>query len=615
VTEPASRTPPPLGPCRFALDLAAHRPADASAEAAAHPPPPALPVAEPRAHPSPPALPLVRPDADPAAERWLDRAPRASGILALGLPVGEETHPGASDLHALEAHLSGRQRATLRHLLKCPPCLRVLLAAAESDAEHASGVARLALALRGLSRAPRAPIDLRLERDRDAAPALLAALLTDEADRERLVRSEPRFGSPGLAELLLAEAADDTRNHPRQACAYARLALAVAARIDRGRFGAAVADALAAEAWARLAGALWHAAELAAAAEALHTAAAAAEALPPGTVARAVYCQAAASIRAGEGRTDEALRLLLQAAAVCQEPREGEPLREGLSRLGDVLADLGCLLVDFDAAAALTPLAKALDLLDPAQSPWSALRVRQALALALAELGDREAACRMLDYCRDLAREGLEHPLDQLRYLRAEAGILERLGQGRQALDLLRTLAGGFAEERHGFDAALVLVDAAELLLGLPRRRGELASLRGLAAKLAKLLPAKPLLALTVTLRIVHRGEVSAPHLLAHVRDYLRAVRRDPDRPYAPSRRPHGAVLWTCLSDDDRREICRQVAIPEAVASCADREIGPELRDRIGWTYQELTGLEIRWGAGLPSENVPVPRAPGGDER
>jgi len=602
MTEPASRTAAALEPVHLVLDAAAGRCAAALAGPAVLPPDSALARAE---------LPA------PAAERRPEPSPHPSGILARALPAQQETHPGASELRDLEAHLPDRQRFTLRHLLKCPPCLRLLLAAAESDAEHASGVARPALALRGRSPAPRAALDLRLARDREAAPALFAALLlVAEADRERLVRSEPRFGSPGLAELLLADAADDTRNHPRQACACARLAQAVAARIDRRRFGAAVAGALAAEARARWAGALWQAGDAAAAAEALSAAAEAAEALPAGAPARAVYYQAAAAIRAGEGRTDEALGLLLRAAALCRDPRGDGPLGECLARLGEVLADLGCLLVESDAAAALAPLGEALDLVDPEHSPWSALRVRQALALALAGLGDRDAACRMLAACRALVSAGLDHPGDQLRYLWTEARILEALGEEGQALRLLGATAGAFAEEGRGLDAALVLLDAVELLvtrLHLPDRTAELAALRALAGKLAKLLPARPQRVLTVALRLANRGEVPAPRLLAHVRDYFRAARRDPARPYAPSRRPHGAVLWPGLPPGDRREICRRVGLPESDGSCAAGEISPDLRDRLGWAYQELTGIEIRWGAGLPSESAPVPRAPFGD--
>jgi hypothetical protein len=176
--------------------------------------------------------------------------------------------------------------------------------------------------------------------------------------------------------------------------------------------------------------------------------------------------------------------------------------------------------------------------LDPAQSPWSALRVRQAIALALADLDDREEARRMLASCRQLARAGLASPLDQLRYLWTEAQILDRLGDQRRAFDLLRTVAGGLAQERQGCDAALVLLDAVELLPSLPHRPGELESLRVQAAKLAKLLPATPQLVFTLALRLIARGEVPAPPLLAYARDSLRATRRDPGRPPAPSRRP-----------------------------------------------------------------------------
>jgi hypothetical protein len=437
-----------------------------------------------------------------------------------------------------------------------------------------------------------AEIQQRHDRDRQSALALLAALLlTPAPERHQLVATHPRFASPALADLLLAQAAADTRNFPGGAAASAHLALAVVERIDRRHFGAPTAFALAAAGWSRLAAALWHAGDETEAAQALRTAAEATDELPLDAPERALYCRAAALLRAGEDRIDEALGLHLRAAQILRAHHHRQ-------ELGETLAELGFLLAEPAAAAALPPLREAFALLDPALDPWAALRLRQALALAHADLDQPGAARELLAGCRELVRAGLEHPLDQLRYLWTEAHILERLGEDREAFRLLCMVAGGFAEERRGFDAALALLDAADLLLALPPHPGQpedLAALRVLARKLGKLLPATPQLVLTEALRIADRGEVPALHLLAHVRNYLRAARRDPGRPYAPSRRAHGAVLWTCLSADDRREICRQVGIPEAVAPCAAGEIGPELRDRLGWACQEITGIEIRW--------------------
>jgi tetratricopeptide (TPR) repeat protein len=533
---------------------------------------------------------------EPAATTF---SPPPPGKMAPAGAIRQDPHPGARQLRTLLAGLPADLGPTLRHLLSCRHCLwRLLLVADDEDQGDTGPPAAAKLEppeapppdLRAERISDReAERRLRRERDREAAPAALAELLLlPESDRKPILEIEPRFASPAVAELLLGVAADAARTEPRQAAALARLALAVAERVDRSDFGEQTVLALQLEGWSRLAEARWQSGEIGAAELALGAATLPAEALPIDAPERATYCRVAAALRADEGKPDEALGLLQRAAQICRHHHDHP-------QLGEVLAEQGCLLVELDPASALAPLRQAAALVDPAVSSWTALRLRQAMALAYAELDQHTTAREILRGSRQLLHEGLDHPLDQLRYAWTEARILERLGEDRKALRLFRAVAAGFARAGRAFEAALALLDGAELLVLVPRRPEELEALQALCARLTKLLPRTPILALILALRLAGREEFPAPRLLHYVRAYLQAVRRHPDLPYTPSRGPVAAVVWDRLAPDERREICQQAGVLGAVASYPAREVGADLRDLLGWSHQELTATEIRW--------------------
>jgi hypothetical protein len=102
----------------------------------------------------------------------------------------------------------------------------------------------------------------RIEEDRRRAPALLAELLAlPPSRRETAAASNPRFLSPALVDLLVAESLTAEEAAP----APALLALCIAGRLDPSRVGAAQVAHLAAAAWAALADARRRAGNLAAA--------------------------------------------------------------------------------------------------------------------------------------------------------------------------------------------------------------------------------------------------------------------------------------------------------------------------------------------------------------
>jgi hypothetical protein len=534
----------------------------------------------------------IKESATPAA------APSAPGQLARVHPDDARRHPSARDMRTLLAAVPPHAQPTLRHLLSCRHCLwRLLLA---TDDEDQSSPGPPAARAHPPQAPPPDPRDerisdreterrLRRDRDREAAPAALAELLLlPEADRQPMLEVEPRFASPAIAELLLGAAADAARNEPRQAAALARLALAVAERIATPAFGEPTVLALQLEGWSRLADARRQSGEIAAAELALAAATLPAEALPIDAPERATYCRVAAALRADEGQPDEALGLLQRAAQLCRHHHDHP-------QLGEILAEQACLLAELDPAAALAPLRQAAALIDPAASAWTDLRLRHAAALAYAELDQHSAAREILRNSRELLHESLDHPLDRLRYAWTEARILERLGENRKALRLFRAVAAGFARAGRAFEAALALLDGAELLVLVPRHSEELEALQALCARLTRLLPRTPILVLILALRLAGREESPGPRLLHHVRAYLQAVRRHPDLPYTPSRSPVAAVVWDRLAPEERREICRQAGVLGVVASYPAGQVGADQRDLLSWSHQELTATEICW--------------------
>jgi hypothetical protein len=438
-------------------------------------------------------------------------------------------------------------------------------------------------------------LELRLHQDRKDAPAAVAALLLAAVtERAALLATDPRFASPGVAEVLLAASGESAGGDAPNACALARLALAVTQRVDRRLVNEEVVAALAAEGWARLARALAHCRALApaggfaAADEALCAAARAAAFSPLDSLEHATVCREAATSRDDEGHATDALSSLLRNPRLFRA--QEEPRHLGAAPAGDTR-----LPASPDAQEALSTLRQALALVDPAADPWAALRLRQALALAHADLGQAAAAREVHRGCRELLPVAFRERLDPLRHAWTEAKILERLGEDRQALRRYLFVAGGFARSARPCEAVSALLDHAELLVRLPRRPGELASLRALGARFTKLLPRTSFGVLTVTLRLAGRREVVFADLLDHVRDYLRVARREPDRPYTPSRRPRSAVAWDRLTVAARRRVCRQAGVAKRLASCAAGELDAQLRDVIAWSCRELTAVDILW--------------------
>jgi hypothetical protein len=143
----------------------------------------------------------------------------------------------------------------------------------------------------------------RIEEDRRRAPALLAELLAlPPSQRETAAASNPRFLSPALVDLLVAEslAAEEAAPEP------AIIALRIAGRLDPSRVGAAQVEQLTAAAWAAFADARRRAGKLVAA-ERAFACAARHLASDPDPLDEASFCRLLALFRRDRGEPRAAI--------------------------------------------------------------------------------------------------------------------------------------------------------------------------------------------------------------------------------------------------------------------------------------------------------------------
>ncbi len=179
-----------------------------------------------------------------------------------------------------------------------------------------------------------------LERERAEAPALVDELLalTPEEQGERL-RQEPRFHNWGLCELLLARSVQSAVEgaDPEEAVGLAALVLAVADLLDRSRHAPPVVEDLKARAWAAAGEACVRRGDLAAAEDALRSAA---SCLAQGTgdlLVEGRLLEFEASLRRHQGRTGEAAALFKMAAARYREIGESELLAKAVAARNELL--------------------------------------------------------------------------------------------------------------------------------------------------------------------------------------------------------------------------------------------------------------------------------------
>lgn len=418
------------------------------------------PAAEPSSHPA--AVPvsaaggLGRAFAVRIAATLPDDLPRQPGSAVCAKPQAVEAQPRADagarpdadpDAHA-HAHADAGAHAA-------------------ADDRFAAVVDSVARRCRDLGR--------RVAEERREAPARAAAAVArpDQADPAPLA-------TRGVAEHLLAAAAAAWVEDAHHARDLATLAVRVARRLDAAVYGAASLADLEARAVATLANAERVIGNLAAAEAGFAEAGALLAAGSRDPLSRAYLLRLQSTLRRTQGRADEALRLLDQAAAIYRWL--GETHLEGRT-----LLQRAKLFEEDDPRQAAALARQGLAAIDLAREPRLELVAVHNLAMVHHRAGELDAAAALLPrVAAAAARVGGR--LDRLRLRWLAAQIATDRGEEAAAAELA-AVRDAFLAEEMPLDALLAALDLAAHHLA----RGRTAEARRLAEELVPLAASRPL--------------------------------------------------------------------------------------------------------------------------
>jgi tetratricopeptide (TPR) repeat protein len=233
-----------------------------------------------------------------------------------------------------------------------------------------------------------------------------------------------------------------------------------------------------------------------------------------------------ASLRKDQRRFEEALTLLDEVVKIYLA---GDPETQDFHLAGRAFVKRAKVLEEMgDLDEALTLLREASPLIDPVREPRLLLCVQHNLVDTLSKLGRSEEASAMLPKVRQLSAE-LGNDLDLVRLTWTEARIVGDLGAGAEAEQLYREVRDEFAARGIGFDAALVTLDLAMAYA----KEGRAAEMRVLALEMLPIFEAQDvhreaLAALAVFKQAAIQEQVSVALVERLVR-YLEAARGNPE--------------------------------------------------------------------------------------
>lgn len=303
----------------------------------------------------------------------------------------------------------------------------------------------------------------RVQNDREEAPARVEELLAlPPRERQEALRSEPRYRNPAVCDRLIEASFQAGFDDPALAVALAELAIELADRIDPAAYGRALALDVKARAWAYLGNARRLASDLCGAAEALDLAQSLSNEGSGDPLEQARILDLRASLAADRGGFDEALELLDMVIDIYGEIREPHRLGRALLGKGVVVGHQG------DAAAAAALIRRSLPLLDRESEPRLLLWASHNLAWFTDEAGRPEEALAELESFAHLYDE-FPDAAAQTRRLWLAGRIAAGLGRAAEAEEALREVQRRFAQAGDAYDAAVVTMDLAALLLELGR--------------------------------------------------------------------------------------------------------------------------------------------------
>lgn len=431
-------------------------------------------------------------------------------------------HPHDTTLEEFYLSLGNEHRALLEHLLGCSECRNRLHLLSQQRPE-ASGESRTSYE-KVLERGEQVVESRRaaLDAERNEAPSLFVELMGCPQGRRDLVLGETRrFQTWGLFELLIERSLEMGKRDPAAAEELARLALQLSEALDFAYYGVELIEDLRARAWAHLGNSRRIRSDLFGAEEAFERAEAHLRKGTRDPVERAILLDLKASLRRGQRRFDEALRLLRRAAAIFIQ--YGQDHRAGRSLVNmSVVHDYQGKPED-----GIPVLYRALELIDSEQEPRLLLCARHNLTLYLAEGGRFTEAWVLYRKTRPLYRDFTD-AWTQNRRKWVKGKIVRGLGQAGQAESLFLAARDGFIAEGIPYDTALVSLEIATLYA----EQGRTADLKRLAGEMVPIFSSlhihREALAALAFLRQAVEAEQASLEVVTRIASYLRRAQHDP---------------------------------------------------------------------------------------
>jgi tetratricopeptide (TPR) repeat protein len=357
--------------------------------------------------------------------------------------------------------------------------------------------------------------------ERSRAPELLAELERAQPTARQALLASPRFASAALATLLLDRSAELWSADPRQAGEMAVLALEVAGRLDPLLHGQALANDLAARAWASIGNVRRLSSDLAGAAAALEQAE---RLLDEGTgdlLERARLFDLQTSLLRAQRRLGPALLASRKAVGIYR--RLGERHLEGRALINQATL----LYVTGEPERTIPLLTRALARIDAAREPRLRFMVINNLFAGLTELGRFAEAEALLPQVH-AAATAVGTRRDRVHVRWAEAVFDAARGRHAEAEAGFVAARDEFLALGSGSNAALVALGLARLYLA----QGRAADTRALAAALHPIFAAQDISreALAALLLFQQAAERDAA-TVALVEDVARRIKEARERP------------------------------------------------------------------------------------
>ncbi len=364
--------------------------------------------------------------------------------------------------------------------------------------------------------------------ERSVAPSLADELLAQPpAERAGLLRTQSRFCSLAICELLIEQSFAVGFEEPARAVELADLALVLADQLDADYYGRPVVQDLRARAWAHLGNARRIGSDLSGAEQALRCAEALLDEGSADPLEEAKVLDFRVSLLSDQGWFEEAAELLNAVIAIYEDVGDNHRKGRALISQGLVLSYAG------RPEEAVVCLSSGLMAIDWAVEPRLALMARHNLAWSLNDCGRSDEAQLLLERFRE-EYHGFHDFWTELRLSWLESRIALRLGREAEAEAGLDEVRGRFLEKELFYDAAMVMLDLASLYLS----QGKTAAVRRLAEEMLPTILGEKVhrqaAAALLAFRQAAKTNLTTPRLLREIASYLQRARKNPALRFGP---------------------------------------------------------------------------------